>query len=440
VACKTALGNGRFGADAAFARGCRAFLCCNDVYPGEEAAVWIADEPECLLGELAARLYGYPARQMTVLGITGSTGKTSVAQLTVGILRCAGKRVSSLTSDGADLLGKRVQPDATVPDAAYIQRLLAQMVSAGSEIAVLELSSYQLKHFAAVGIPFTGVLLTNLSHRHVGGGEHESFEDYCDAKLSLMHAPSAFCVLPAQMDVQTRARILRVGEMGEIRSESVRIEQPFAQAPTVRFCLCIGEERCDVTLPCGGMLAVENVLCAAALCRIVGLDIRQIAQGLLHTSVHGRMECLSARHGRLIYLDAAFLPQDLERVLNALRPLATGRLSVLLGSVGGRARSRRVPLVKTAEALADHLYLTADDPDFEDPLQICTEMRDAMSEPLRATVIVDRRAAILRAVREMRQGDLLLILAKPCGRGQLVGGGFLPFDERETVKEGLSEF
>ena len=127
-------------------------------------------------------------------------------------------------------------------------------------------------------------------------------------------------------------------------------------------------------------------------------------------------------------------------MLGSLRTLTKGRLCVLLGSVGGRAKSRRAALARVAERLADHLYLTADDPDSEDPLQICEEMRDAMCEPMRADVITDRRAAILRAVREMRGGDLLLILAKPCPTGQLVGGRLLPFDERQIVKEAFSEF
>ncbi len=440
VACKTAIANGRYGMEMAFARGCRAFLCSNDAYPGEGAAVWIADEPERLLGELAARVYGYPARQMTVLGITGSAGKTNVALQTVRVLREAGRRVSALTSDGLDLLGAHTYPTAVVPDAAYIQAILSQMASAGSEIAVLELSSYQLAHFAAEAIPFTAVLLTNLLSRHVGGGEHESFASYREAKLSLLRAPSAFCVIPVTQEIQTAARVLHIGINGDLWAENVRMECPLAQAPLTRFSLCTREEKVEITLPVMGDIAIENALCTAALCRVVGLELPQIAEGLLRATATGRMECLAARHERLVYLDAAFLPQDLECVLQTLRPLTKGRLCVLLGSVGGRAKERRAPLVHTAERLADHLYLTADDPDFEDPGQICAEMQGAMQEPLRATVIADRRAAILRAVREMRPGDLLLILAKPYPAGQLVGGQLLPFDERRVVQEALAEF
>ena len=439
VVSQTALSNGRYGLETAYARGCRAFLCANDAYPGEGAAVWITEEPERWLGELAARVWGHPARKMTVLGITGSVGKTSVAARTVQILRLAGHRVCSLTSDGIDILGERSFPGAIVPDAAEIQRILARMAAVGCEIAVLELSSYQLSHFAAGSIPFTAVLLTNLLPRHVGEGEHKTFEEYCEAKRSLLRAQSAFCVLPCDVEVETTARVIRVGVGGDIWAKDARVERAVAQAPRTRFRCCTNEEEIEIVLPVIGDMAIHTALCTMVLCRIVGLETAQIASGLALPMANGRSECLLASEGKLIYRDAAFLPQDVEAALATLRPLATGRLCVLLGSVGGRARARRVALARVAEKGADHVYLTADDPDFEPVEQICEQMRGAMQEVLRAEVIADRRTCILRAVREMRPGDVLLILAKPCDKGQLIQGRFQAFDEREIVRLALTD-
>ena len=440
VACKTAIFNGRYGVQIAYARGCRAFLCAYDAYPGEGAAVWIADEPERLSGILAARVYGYPARQMTVLGITGSTGKSSITLQTVRVLRDAGRQVSALYSDGTDILGDRSYPGVIVPDAVCIQRQLAEMARRGSEIAVLELSSYQLAHFAAEGIPFTAVLLSNLDERHVGNGEHESLAAYREAKLSLLRCSGAFCVMPDTVRAQASGRVLYIGNEGELWTENVRTERSPIASPHTRLSLCSDEGKVDITLPVTGDFFAENAACTAMLCRIVGLSWQQIAKGLSVAAVPGRLECLVARYERLVYMDAAFLPQDLERVLKELRRLTTGRLCVLLGSVGGRAVSRRAPLVRTAERLADHLYITADDPDFEDPVQICNAMHAAMHEPRRATVLADRGTAIRRAVREMRPGDVLLLLAKPYPAGQLVQGAFIPFDERREVQETFAEF
>ena len=440
VACQTAISNGRRGMEFAYARGCRAFLCANDACPGKDAVVWIAEDPEQLLGALSAILYGHPARTMTVIGITGSTGKTAVTAQTVRVLREAGKRVCALSSDGLDLLGEVTYPGAVVPDAAYIQQALTKMAACKSEIAVLELSSYQLAHFAAESIPFTAVLLTNLSVRHVGNGEHATREAYYAAKLSLLRKPSAFCVVPVKQDIQTDARVLRVGANGDAWAENVHRDYSKRGEPTTRFSLCTKEEKCEITLPVTGDISIENALCTAMLCRVIGLEMSQIVKGLSCARVSGRLECLSSIQERLIYLDAAFLPQDLECALQTLRPLTKGRLCVLFGCVGGRAKTRRTPFVQIAEHFADHLYLTADDPDFEDPLQICEELRDAMAEPMRATVVADRRVAILRAVREMRRGDVLLILAKPYPKGQLIGGEYHPFDERQVVCDALTEF
>ena len=162
VAVRTEIEDTSRGMRAAYAGGCRVFVCRNAAFAAKGATVLLTDSPEQLLGELAARLYGHPAREMTVIGVTGSAGKTSVVLMLSQLLRRAGVAVASLTTDGL-LLGKRFEAHgAKVPDAAQIQRMLRRMRDAGTEVAILELSAYQLRHFAANGIDFTALLLTNL--------------------------------------------------------------------------------------------------------------------------------------------------------------------------------------------------------------------------------------------------------------------------------------
>ncbi len=439
VATKTALSNGRYALASAYARGCRLFLCAQDAFVVEDATVMICDEPEALLGTLAARVYGHPAREMTVLGITGSAGKSSVAQMTAQVLRHAGHRVGVLGTDGEETDGALTPAPVIVPDAAEIQRVLRRMADNGVEIALLELSSYQLCHHAAAGIDFTAVLLTNLFPRHIGHLEHPDFAAYRAAKEMLMRMPCALCVLPVGVEMKTHARrVLRVGEGGDLWVENIQTKREFEKPLQSVFSLCEKEENTQIILPVMGDMAVQNALCVTALCRAVGLSHEQIVQGLAHAPVRGRMECLSATHARLVYQDAAFCAEDLATALTALRPFVKGRLCVLLGSVGGRAIQRRAPLGRVACALADFVYLTADDPDTEDPQKICEEMLAGMAEPARAVILTDRRAAISRAVREMREGDVLLLLAKPVETGQLVQGRYLPFCERVVVREAMA--
>ena len=441
VAVKTALSDGGDGLCAAYARGCRLFLCAHDAFPGEGAVVLIAEDPEALLGELTARVSEHPARALTVFGITGTAGKTSVALLTEQVLRFAGFSVGSLTTDGLSIDGK-TEPSAGVraPNAVDVQHALRRMADAGAEVAVLEFSSYQLLHRAAQGIPFTAVLLTNLSPRHIGPREHPDFASYAAAKATLFAGGAPFAVLPAGLDFPCRAgRVLRFGADGDFDAEE---RAPFLIRTLgcgTRFLLSCAEGKESVTLPVPGDIAVENALCAAALARIVGADLKEIAAGLCAARVAGRLACVCAQSERLIYIDAAFCAEDLQTALRTLRPLAEGRLSVLLGSVGGRAVSRRAALGRAAGDLADFVYLTADDPDTEDPVAICNAMREGMTEPDRSVILPDRREAILRAMREMRPGDVLLLAGKGSAATQLIDGCRRPFSEREIVREGLAE-
>lgn len=439
VVTKTALFNGRYAMASAYARGCRLFLCAGDAYVGKDATVMICEEPERLLGTLAARVYGHPSRQMTVFGITGSAGKSSVAQMTAQTLRQVGRRVGVLGTDGLELDGISTPAPTIVPDAAAIQRDLRKMADNGIEFAILELSSYQLAHHAAEGIAFTAVLLTNLLPRHVGRLEHPDFAAYRAAKQTLMQSPCALAVLPVGEEMETRAkRVLRLGEGGDCWAENVHTSRGFDQAPRTLLRLFEKEGNIEITLPVLGDMAVQNTLCAATLCRAAGLSQSLVARGLANACVRGRMECIGAKDGRLVYRDAAFCAEDLSHALHTLRSLVTGRLCVLLGSVGGRAKERRASLARAACECADFVYFTADDPDGEDPAAICGEMLSAMAEPARAAILTDRRLAISRAVREMREGDVLLILAKPTDTGQLVRGSYQPFAERDEVAGALA--
>jgi UDP-N-acetylmuramyl tripeptide synthase len=193
-------------------------------------------------------------------------------------------------------------------------------------------------------------------------------------------------------------------------------------------------------LPCAFAFAVQNACVAAATARALGVSLADIAASLSRAVVPGRMECVYAACGRQIYVDCCFDPQDLARALQALAPLTKGRLCVLLGSVGGRAKARRGALSRMACRHADHIYLTADDPDFEDPAAICREMLACMDEPDRAEIIPDREQAVLRAVRDMRRGDVLLLAGKGGVAYQLIRGMRMPLDERALCLRGAEYF
>ena len=439
VCTRTPLRDGHRQVSAAYTAGCRVFVVDSYVELPDDAAILVVPDAEALLGELAARFWGYPARALTVLGVSGTAGKTWVCDAVTAMLRRAKYKVAALTTDGLHV-GFSLRPSGNVvPDAAEIQALLRRLLDEGITHVVLELSAYMLSHKAAFSIPFAAVLLTNLGKAHVGYGEFATQEAYVQAKLSLLEHETAVALLPTGAEaIAPSCKCLRFGrEEGDFCARDV---EPFTDALGfgVRFSLVLPDgQKYAVSLPVPGDIAVENALAAAAMATAVGVPPAAVAKGLSRFMPRGRMECVGVRNRRHVFVDSAFEADGLTRALRVLRSYTQGRLTVLLGSVGGRALWRRAALGKAATAGADYVYFTADDPNTEDPIEICNDMvRDL--ERTNYCVIGDRRHAVERAVLEMRPGDTLLLAGKGAAGYQLIGGEKLPFDEREIVARAMA--
>lgn len=438
VCTRTALRDGYQHVMAAYTAGCRAFLSDRipDV-PSDAAWVTVTDA-EALLGPLSATLLGHPARDMTVIGITGTAGKSAVAHTLFELFSYTGKRVASLTSDGMRIGDKLSPAGDVVPDAANVQSFLTACRNADTDVVLIELSAYMLAHKTAFSIPFAVVLLTNLFDAHIGHGEFASREQYHAAKLSLLATKAAFAVVPVGIDLPFfKGRILTVGEGGSAWAENRCLAWENGE-PVSRFDLCLPSgEKYAVSLPVPGDFAIDNALFALLVGEIVGVDRARLIEELSLTRPKGRMECLVGDKDRLAVIDSAFEARALSRALKQLRRYTKGRLSVLIGSVGGRARYRRGELALAAVDHADFAYFTADDPNGEDPEDICVEMMRACGSE-RCCVIADRRSAIQRAVMELRPGDVLLIAGKGGCDTQLIGGTRYPFNEKEIILEALA--
>lgn len=441
VCLRTATRDGHLSAHGAYRSGCRLFLAERSLLLPEDATVLVVESTKELLGPLAAALLGHPAREMTVLGITGSVGKSCVAYTVAEVLRRVGKRVACVTTDGIEV-GDHFSPRTDVlPDAAGLQGLLRDFAQAGTEIVVLELSSYMLSQGLAFSIPFTAVLLTNLLSDYAAESACGSVSAYTKAKASLFAGDAAFQVLPANFVGFTpkgRGRLLTFGRGGSACAESVT---PYEENGRLgmRFRLCIEGEAADVSLPAMGSFGVENALAAALLLRIVGLSVGQIAAQLSGYAPKGRMECIACEGGRSVFADSAYTARDLTRALLLLRRHTKGRLLVLLGSVGERDRDRRAPLGHAATAYADKAYFTADDPGYELPRRIAEEMAQGAAFPDRYVILPDRRLAIRSAVEEMHPGDTLLLAGKGAQTYQLIRNQRVEFSERDIVAEAFAE-
>jgi len=433
VCLRTPLGDGHRGAAEAYARGCRCFLAARGLGLPEDAAVYLAKDPEAHLGELAARCFGYPARSLTVFGITGTHGKTSVVDTASAVLRRAGKRVATLTTDGF-ALGDTFRTSSHIPpNAADIQRFLRAARRDKAEFVFLEFSAYMLAHHAEKSIPFAAVLLTDLTSSCVGEGMWRDFESYRATKAKLLSCGAPLTVLPEELSyLSATGRALTVGHTGDIGVENVRIGEREGQLGTA-FSLTFEGQTAYAFYGNVGMGAAQNAAAATALALAAGLSLAEIAAALPFSAPVCRLECVYTKDGARIFLDAAYQARDLTYALSSLRRVTTGKLSVVLGSVGGRALARRAPLGRTAALEADFVYFTADDPDSEPVLQIARDMVAEIEDSRRYLVVPSRREAILRAVGDLRRGDTLLVLGKARDDTQLVMGAREPFSDRDMI-------
>lgn len=438
VCLQTHLKNGHFDANAAYARGCRVFVAERHVTLPQDATALLTESTDAVLGPLAARCHRHPSRHMKVIGVTGTNGKTSTVLLTAALLSSHGYKVGSVTTDGIDLGNRFIHAGATAPSAADLQRTLANMREAGITHAVVEFSAYMLRHGAANGMRFAATYLTDLSKTDFNRRVHRSFEGYHNAKASLFTQKSALSILPEGInDITPRAkRVIRHGS-AEYGIRDLKLAERSADG--IEFTAIFDGKpfRCRHTVPAA--FAVQNAYGALLLSHAVGMPLPAAIKALPTLRVPLRLERIDTSADKRIYLDSAYTGAALERALTALRAITKGRLAVLLGSVGNRARDRRAPLGKAAVTYADFVYFTADDPDTEPIDTIIDDMLSDLPQNALYTIIKDRKAAIRTAVLDTKRGDTLLILSKR-EKTQLTPSGKLPFDEKALVSSAAEAY
>ncbi|MBE6594738.1 MAG: hypothetical protein E7644_02945 [Ruminococcaceae bacterium] len=438
VCTRTAMRDGHYSAAEAYARGCRVFVAERGLALPPDALVYLTERAEEALGRLCSRLWGPLPEDMRVFGITGTHGKSAVALLTAGMLRQSGRTVAILTGDGADD-GKCFTPaGVAVPDAADIWRFLHRCGTNGAKFVILELSAYMLKHGAAGEIPFAATLLTDLAPHHIGPGMHRDFAAYRAAKAALFVPPTQLALLPAALAGAVDARV-PTAFYGNHSGLTVQDEGAAVQGDVHGrgLTLCCDGLRYAIFHPVPGDFACRNAEAAAVLAHEAGLSAAEIAQGLSVVTPTGRLELLACFEGRRIYLDTAYTGEELLRALRVLRDVTAGRLSVLLGSVGGRAKERRAAFGAAAGRLADFTFFTADDPDSEAPEDILRDLVAEWPRLARYDFIPDRAEAISAAVAALHSGDTLLILGKAQDDTQLTPTGKVLFSDREIAEAAL---
>ncbi len=398
--------------------------------------VVLAEDPRQALARAAA--LWFEDQPATVVAVTGTNGKSSVASFTRQIWEAAGETAASLGTLGVE--GGYAAPLAhTTPEPVTLHRLLAEMSAAGVTHLAMEASSHGLEQRRLDGVRLRAAAFTNFSQDHLD--YHHSFEAYFAAKAGLFDR-----VLAEESDVVVNlddpksAEIValcsrrghRLLGVGRAAGADLRLlaQRPEATGQTLRFAWQGVPYQAELSLI--GAFQAENVLVSAGLAIATGSDPAAVfgALGGLRT-VRGRMQHAATRgNGAPVFVDYAHTPAALETALQALRPHVMGRLIVVFGAGGDRDRAKRPLMGNAAANNADVVYVTDDNPRSEDPAAIRIEILQACPE---ANEVPDRAEAILRAVDALGPGDALLIAGKGHETGQTVGSTVFPFDDVEQA-------
>jgi len=413
--------------------------------PSAVVPVLVHPEPRSVLGELAATVYGRPSERLAVVGVTGTSGKTTTTYLLEAGLRVAGRAVGLVGTIGLRINGVDVPSALTTPEAPALQAQLAVMAERGVDTVVMEVSSHALTLGRVDGIRFAVGGFTNLSRDHLDF--HPTMEDYFEAKARLFDPSSPLrarravvCVDDdAGREMASRAdaavTVSARGRSADWRAEDVTAaagEQEFTAVDPAGV-----HHRIGIPLP--GDYNIANCLVALAILDVLGVSPEQASTGLRHARVPGRLEQIDRGQDFLALVDYAHKPGALGAVLQSLRR-PDSRLAVVFGAGGDRDPGKRAPMGRVAAELADLVIVTDDNPRSEDPEAIRREIiAGAVEQGAQVIEIGDRREAIRHAVAWAQPGDVVVIAGKGHETGQSRGGQTRPFDDRIELAAALEE-
>ncbi len=406
--------------------------------------VLVHPDPRSVLGALASRVYGDPSRTLTVIGVTGTSGKTTTTYLVEAGLRAAGRTAGLIGTVGIRIDGVDVPSALTTPEAPALQALLALMVERGVDTVVMEVSSHALALGRVDGMNFAVGGFTNLSRDHLDF--HPTMADYFDAKARLFDPASPLHAHTAVVCIDDEAGRAMAALTGDAVTVSTSGSADWTAEDVVR--LPDGAQEFTALDPAGvhhpigirlpGGYNIANCLVALSILDAVGVAPEQAAPGLVDARVPGRLEPVERGQDFLALVDYAHKPGALRAVLETLRRQGGRRVAVVFGAGGNRDPGKRGPMGAVAAELADLVVVTDDNPRDEDPADIRAAIVAAARGGAADVVeIGDRRAAIDHAVRWARTGDIVLIAGKGHEKGQSGGGRTVPFDDRDELAAAL---
>ena len=421
----------------------------------DQRPVLVVDDVRRVLGEVSAEVYGCASKSMKLIGVTGTSGKTTTTYLLERGLTAAGCQVGLIGTTGTRIKGQDVPTSLTTPEAPTLQALFARMASEGVTHVVMEVSSHALMLGRVGGTLFDVAGFTNLSQDHLDF--HPTMDDYFNAKALFFDPASPLAAEKSVVciDDEWGERMAGVasdpvtvgthGQPADVQARQISADETGAQ----RVELELGGMTRQFDLPLPGAFNVANAALAAALADAVGVDVDAFLRGVSQARVPGRMERIDCGQDFVAVVDYAHKPAAVAAVLRTLRAQCDGRIGVAVGAGGDRDRSKRPLMGVEAARVADLVVVTDDNPRTEDPASI----REAVLAGAREAIgqggedrggtgpeireVGDRREAICELVEWAAPGDAIIVVGKGHEVGQIVGETTHHFDDREEMRRAL---
>lgn len=410
-------------------------LICQRPLPLNVPQLIVPDGREAM-ARAAACFYGHPERELTMLAVTGTNGKTSVTYMVKSVAETAGKKVG-LIGTIQNLIGEeKVYTERTTPESVDLFALLRRMADKGVELVVMEVSSHALAQQRVAGIPFKAGLFTNLTQDHLD--YHKTFENYRAAKKKLF-AQCGIAILNG--DDETAAYMkeglslpvwtMGIHHPGEFYARGIEITTQGAS-----FHLFTPQGNGRISLHISGLFSVYNAMGTAALCTAAGIPFSCIVKGLEGLrGVAGRLECVDTGDRPFsVYVDYAHTPDALQNVLETARGFTRRRLISVFGCGGDRDHGKRPIMGEIGGRYSDHVILTSDNPRTEDPMDILKAVEEGVKRTATPYIVTEnRREAIREALEEAGDGDVIVIAGKGHESYQEINGVRHHFDDKEIV-------
>ncbi|WP_167956922.1 UDP-N-acetylmuramoyl-L-alanyl-D-glutamate--2,6-diaminopimelate ligase [Anaerosporobacter faecicola] len=412
---------------------------------GYTGTILFVEDTKYVYGVMSAAYFHYPARELTMIGVTGTKGKTTTTYMIQSMLQGVGLKTGLIGTIETIIDQEKIPSENTTPEAYTIHKYLRKMVDAGCKYAVMEVSSQGLKYERTAGILFDYGIFTNLEEDHIGPKEHADFEEYLYCKSLLFQQCKHGIVNKDDPYVE---RIL-AGHTCEITTYGVEnhadvMAHDFKQYQEkdqlgIAF-YTKGLVNSPVRLGMPGTFNVYNALTAIALCYQLSIPTHTFVEALAKVQVRGRMEIVPIGKPYVLMIDYAHNALSLKSLLLTLREYQPNRLVCLFGCGGNRSKLRRYEMGEISARLADLTVVTSDNPRFEEPMDIIADIQTGIKKAQGTCVMIaDRREAIRYCMEHAQEGDFVILAGKGHEDYQEIKGAKYPMDERIIIQEILNE-